>query len=154
MPWVFPASPMPLAAASSPTPQHGGNNPRPAKPRRYSVFAPAPKNSPPDPIKIIMTSSDEPTMPFDKYKGKPISQVFQRDPSYLAWFCNTVDGNEGLKWAIYGLAGRPEAFRKCLASRAQPIWSCAEETFCIDPRLSREDLDRLCRESLNPPADE
>jgi hypothetical protein len=101
-----------------------------------------------------MTNTNDPTLPFGKYKGKPISEVFQHDPSYLAWFCNTVDGNKGLKRAICALTGRPEAFRKCLASRPQPIRSCAEEAFCIDPRLSREDLDRLCREILNPPAEE
>jgi hypothetical protein len=101
-----------------------------------------------------MTNSDEPTMPFGKYKGKPISEVFRQDPSYLTWFCDTVDGNEELKRAICILTGRPEPFRKCLASRSQPVRGCAEDTFCIDPRLSREDLDRLCREILNPPADE
>ncbi len=100
-----------------------------------------------------MTNSDEPTMPFGKYKGKPISEVFQRDPSYLAWFCGNVDGNEDIKRVISAMAGHREAFRKCLASKAQPVRSCAEETFCIDPRLSREDLDRLCHEILNPPAD-
>ncbi len=101
-----------------------------------------------------MTNSDNPTMPFGKYKGKPISEVFQRDPSYLTWFWGNVDGNEELKRAICALPGHSAPFRKCLASRAQPAWSCAEETFCIDPRLSREDLDRLCREILNPPVEE
>ena len=90
-----------------------------------------------------------PPMPFGKYRGNSVSEVFHHEPSYLAWFCGNVDGNEELKRAIRALAGRPEPFRKCLASRAQPARGWAEETFCIDPRLSREDLDRLCREILN-----
>ena len=44
-------------------------------------------------------------MPFGKHRGKPISEVLRQDRQYLAWFCDTVDGNEVLKRAIRGLAG-------------------------------------------------
>ena len=87
-------------------------------------------------------------MPFGKYKGKPISEVFRQDRSYLTWFCDTVDGNEDIKRAIRALPGfcPPSGRRK-----AQPVGSSVDDFLCIDPRLSREDLDRLCWEILHPP---
>ena len=68
-------------------------------------------------------------------------------PSYLAWFYDNVDGNEGLKGAILALPGFSRAFGK---SRHQ-VRSSFDEPFCIDPRLSRADLDRLCWEILHLP---
>jgi hypothetical protein len=90
----------------------------------------------------------EPQMPFGKYRGKPISEVFRQDHSYLAWFFCNVDGNEDIKRAIRALPG----FRSPNSRRTtQPVGSSFDDSFCIDPRLSREDLDRLCWEILHPP---
>ena len=86
-------------------------------------------------------------MPFGKYKGKPISEVFRQNRSYLTWFCDEVDGNEDIKRAIRALPGFcPPTSRP----KTQPVGSSFDEPFCLDPRLSREDLDRLCYEILHP----
>ena len=95
-------------------------------------------------------------MPFGKYRGKPVTEVFKLAPSYLAWFCDTVDGNEGLKRAIRALPGFPEMFGKYFSqerSVCKPDQKPDLPNMGVDPRLSREDLDRLCREILDPPAE-
>jgi hypothetical protein len=90
-------------------------------------------------------------MPFGKHRGKTVSEVLGQDPSYLAWFCDTVDGNEGLKRAIRALPGFcPPNGRR----RVRQVSGSVDEPFRVNPRLSREDLDRLCREILHPPEDE
>lgn len=91
-------------------------------------------------------------MPFGKHRGKPISEVFRQDPSYLVWFCDNVDGNEGIKRVIRALPGFPVASRKYFSQR-KPSESQQDFDFPnmgVDPGLSREDLDRLCREILHP----
>ncbi len=95
----------------------------------------------------MTTTHDEPRMPFGKHKGKPISEVFRQDRSYLTWFCDTVDGNDDLKRVIRALPG----FSGASARNRQPVGSSFDDSFFIDPRLSREDLDRLCWEILHPP---
>jgi hypothetical protein len=95
----------------------------------------------------------EPMMPFGKHGGEPVSRILGQDPSYLGWFCDTVDGNEVLKQAIRALPGFHEA---CGTKR--PVRKPDQETdlpnMGVDPRLSKEDLDRLCREILHPPEGE
>jgi hypothetical protein len=103
----------------------------------------------------MTTTPEEPRMPFGKYRGKPVSQVFGQDPSYLAWFCDTVDGNEGIKRAIRALPGfcPPTGNRKSQRVR-RPVVETGLPNMGVDPRLSREQLDRLCYEILHPPAEE
>ena len=98
----------------------------------------------------MTTNPTEPRMPFGKYRGKPISEVFRQDRSYLTWFCKNVDGNEDLKRSIRALPGLSGASGK----NRQPVGSFLDEPFCLDPRLSREDLDRLCYEILHPVEDD
>ena len=50
------------------------------------------RTSPADPMKIMMTTTQEPRMPFGRYRGKPVSEVLRQDPSYLTWFCDPVEG--------------------------------------------------------------
>ena len=94
----------------------------------------------------------EPRMPFGKHRGKPISSVLKCDPSYLRWFCDCVDGNEGVKRAIRALPGFSGASGKRFPQR-KPSESQQEfdiPNMGVDPQLTREDLDRLCREILHP----
>lgn len=92
--------------------------------------------------------TEEPRMRFGKYRGKPVSEVLKCDPSYLAWFYCNVDGNEDIKRAIRALPG----FRSPSSQhKPQQVSSSLDDLFCIDPRLSRDDLDRLCWEILHPP---
>jgi hypothetical protein len=99
----------------------------------------------------------EPLMPFGKHRGKTVTEVLGQDPSYLAWFCDTVDGNETLKRAIRALPGFPEACGRRFGQKP-PVRKPEQEpdlpNMGVDPRLSREDLDRLCREILHPPEEE
>ena len=44
-------------------------------------------------------------MPFGKFKGQTLSWVYEQEPSYLAWFHESVDGCEEVKEPIRGLAG-------------------------------------------------
>jgi hypothetical protein len=91
---------------------------------------------------------EEPRMPFGKHRGKPVSEVFGQAPPYLAWFCDTVDGNEVLKRAIRALPG----FRSIPKMRVRrPVAETDLPNMGVDPRLSREQLDRLCWEILHPP---
>jgi hypothetical protein len=93
-------------------------------------------------------------MPFGKYRGKPISSVLNCDASYLAWFCDAVDGNEVIKRVIRALPGFSVAVSGKYFS-PQPSAGKPDQEFDIpnmgvDPSLSREDLDRLCWEILHP----
>ncbi len=94
----------------------------------------------------------EPRMPFGKYRGKPISEVFRQDPSYLAWFCDAVDGNEVFKRAIRTLPGFSGASGKYFSQRkpSGPQQEFDLPNMGVDPSLTREDLDRLCWEILHP----
>jgi len=95
-------------------------------------------------------------MPFGKYRGKPISEVFRQDPSYLSWFCDCVDGNEVFKQAIRGLPGFSEASWKYFQqkpSASKPDHEFDLPNMGVDPSLSRDDLDRLWHEILHPPVE-
>jgi hypothetical protein len=105
-----------------------------------------------------MTSNpEEPRMPFGKHRGKPVSEVRGHDPSYLAWPCNAVAGNEGLKRAIRalpgfsGASGRRFPQKRCVRKPDQEL---DLPNLGAALRPSREQLDRLCYEILNPPAKE
>ena len=95
-------------------------------------------------------------MPFGKYRGKPISEVFRQDPSYLTWFCDNVDGSEVIKRAIRALPGFPEASGKYFSQQKPSEYQQEFDlpNMGVDPSLSREDLGRLCWEILHPAAGE
>ena len=44
-------------------------------------------------------------IPFGKFKGQTLPWVYERSPSYLAWFHETVWGCEDIKEAIEGMEG-------------------------------------------------
>jgi hypothetical protein len=92
-------------------------------------------------------------MPFGKFRGMPISEVFQRDPSYLAWFCDCVDGNEVFKRTIRALPGFPGASGKYFSQKQSirmPDQDLDLPNMGVDPQLSREQLDRLWHGILQP----
>ena len=82
-------------------------------------------------------------MPFGKHRGKTISEVFRREPQYLAWFCDAVEGNDVVKWAIRALPG-------FCPTRKAPQIELDLPNLGVDPGLSRKQLDQLCWEILNP----
>lgn len=96
-------------------------------------------------------------MPFGKHRGKAVSEVFRQGRSHLAWFCANVDGNEGIKRAIRALPGFPGASGKYFSqepSAGKPDHEFEIPNMGVVPSLSREDLDRLCREILHPAEEE
>ena len=44
-------------------------------------------------------------MPFGKFEGQTLRWVYEREPGYLAWFHDIVDGCEEVKEAIRALEG-------------------------------------------------
>jgi hypothetical protein len=102
------------------------------------------------------TTTEEPRMPFGKHRGKPVSEVFRQDRSYLSWFCDNVDGNEVIKRAICGLPGFPVASGKYFQQKQsirKPNQEVDLPNMGVDPQLSREDLNRLSWELLHPPVE-
>ncbi len=98
-------------------------------------------------------TTNEPRMPFGKYRGVPITEVLRQDRSYLTWFCANVDGNEVIKQAIRALSGFFEASGKCFSQKSfadKPDHELDLPNMGVDPRLSRENLGRLCHEILTP----
>jgi hypothetical protein len=68
-----------------------------------------------------------------------------------------VDGNETLKRAIRALPGFPAACGKRFGQKPsirKPEQEPDLPDMGVDPRLSREDLDMLCREIFDPPEEE
>ena len=106
------------------------------------------RKSAPRPDEVSMTDP-EPTMPFGKHRGEPVSEVFRQD-RHLVWFC---EGNEEIKRAIRGLPGFFGASGKYFSQKPS-----SQEfdlpNLGVDPWLSREDLDRLCWEILHPVVEE
>ena len=83
----------------------------------------------------------EPTMPYGKFAGIPVRQVLKAEPSYLAWFEQTIEGEDELKAMIRALPQFPEILveylrKKCRKAQAQ----VAEPIMPID----QADLDTLC----------
>ena len=60
------------------------------------------------------------TMPFGKFKGQTLAWVYEQEPSYLAWFHETVEGCKDVKEAIKGLPGI-EAHLDAFRERQQPL---------------------------------
>ena len=92
----------------------------------------------------------EPKMPFGKYRGVSIGEVLRQDPGYLVWFCDSVQGHEVLKQSIRAMPGFPEASAKRPQQRhlkASP--QTDPPNMGVDPGLSREQLDKICRELLD-----
>ena len=107
-----------------------------------------------------MTTNPNPEGPPDalrQARGQAHLRSPRHDPSYLAWFCDNVDDNEGLKGAIRDLPGFAGASGKCRHQVQAGPPACRgarPPNMGVDPRLSRKGLDRLCREILHPPAEE
>jgi hypothetical protein len=59
-------------------------------------------------------------MPFGKFAGTAVALVYEREPGYLAWFYETVDGREEVKEAIRALDGI-ETHLAAYRQRRQPL---------------------------------
>ena len=60
-------------------------------------------------------------MPFGKFKGQTLAWVYEQQPSYLAWFHETVDGYEEVREAIRALDGIQAHLTAFREKQQQPI---------------------------------
>jgi hypothetical protein len=100
----------------------------------------------------------EPKMPIGKHKGKAIATILAEEPSYLAWFFDTVDGYDDLKRAIAALPDFPARLakhreRKQLKDKTleQRIEEVVCRMFAVEP--SPAELDSLCDRLFHGQAD-
>jgi len=91
-------------------------------------------------------------MPFGKFKGETLSWVYERSPSYLAWFHETVDGCEEVKEAIRGLDGietHLAAFRRKQKPRQPPpkrLNPVQQQVERLMGKFTGQPLVRVCKE--------
>ena len=83
-------------------------------------------------------------MPFGKFKGLTVALVYERQPSYLAWFHETVDGREEVKEAIRALDGieaRLATFRQRRQPAEKPLSPVQQE---VERLMERFAVDTVC----------
>jgi hypothetical protein len=102
-----------------------------------------------------MSHSGTVVMPFGKFAGLPVPLVYEQQPSYVAWFHETVQGFEDIKEAIRGLEGIEShltAFRqrpRQQQSKRQPpnpLSSTQQEAEWLTGKFSTKTIDALCNE--------
>ena len=83
-------------------------------------------------------------MPFGKFKGLTVALVYEREPSYSAWFHETVDGCEEVKETIRALDGVEShlaAFRQRRQPSPKPLSPVQQE---IERLMERFAVDAVC----------
>ena len=97
---------------------------------------------------------EPPVMPFGKHKGRALSEILDEEPTYLAWFYDHVDGNEGLKEAIATLPEFPARLakyreRKEIKNKTldQKIEEVVARMFAVEP--TPQETDALCDRLFN-----
>jgi hypothetical protein len=89
-------------------------------------------------------------LPFGKYEGQTLRWVHEQEPSYLAWFYDTVDGYEEVKEAIRALDGfeaHLAAFReKRRQPGVKPLSPTQQQVEWLMGKFSSETVDKVCSE--------
>ena len=88
-------------------------------------------------------------MPFGKFKGQTLSWVYEQQPSYLAWFHETVEGCEEVKEAIRALEGieaHLTAFRQGKPSPPKSLTPNQQQVEWLMGKFSVETVDKVCEE--------
>jgi hypothetical protein len=94
-------------------------------------------------------------MPYGKYHGMTIEEVFETEPGYLAWFHETVEGQYELKQAIRELSGMADVLarywqRHPQAQVKRPVEDTAAELLGeVEEPLDEDGLDQLCDQLFN-----
>ncbi len=95
------------------------------------------------------------TMPFGKYAFLTVALIYEKDPSYLAWFHDTVDGCEDIKELIRSLPGieahlatfrQKQLWRQGRLSQQQPATPAQQEFEWLMGKFSTETVDLVCSE--------
>jgi hypothetical protein len=89
------------------------------------------------------------TLPFGKFKGQTLSWVYEQQPSYLAWFHETVDGCENVKEAIRALDGIEThlvAFRQKQRQPLpqKPLTSTQQQVEWLMGKFTTQTIDTVC----------
>ena len=92
----------------------------------------------------------EPTMPFGKFAGFPLRQVLQAEPSYLAWFEQTIEGEDEIKAMIRALPQFPEILVNYLRKKCRKAQSQVVDT--VNP-MDQAKLDDLCDRLFHGPVE-
>jgi len=88
-------------------------------------------------------------MPFGKYAWLTVALVYEKDPSYVAWFHDTVDGCDEVKEAIRGLPGietHLTAFRQKQRLSPKQLTPTQQEVEWLMGKFSSETVDKVCEE--------
>ncbi len=93
-------------------------------------------------------------LPFGKHKGRTLREIMHEDPSYLAWFYDSVEDQQDIKAAMEALPEFPmqlAKYRERKEIRGKSIDRRIEETvsrmFAVEP--SPAQLDALCNRLFN-----
>jgi hypothetical protein len=87
------------------------------------------------------------TLPFGKFEGQTLRWVYEQEPSYLAWFCDTVDGCEEVKEAIRALDGIERHLRAFREKRSRvPPTPTQQEVEWLMGKFSASTVDKVCEE--------
>ena len=89
-------------------------------------------------------------MPFGKFKGLAVSEIYERQPSYLAWFYRTVQGCEEVKEAIRGLdciETHLAAFRQ-QGRQSKALTPVEQEVERLMGKFYIQTVDAACAEAL------
>jgi hypothetical protein len=93
-------------------------------------------------------------LPFGKFEGQTLPYIYEQEPSYLAWFHETVDGCEEVKSLIRGLDGidshlaafrRKQLWRQGRLSQ-EPVTPTQKEVEWLMGKFSSVTVDKVCEE--------
>ena len=88
-------------------------------------------------------------MPFGKFEGQTLRWVYEQEPSYLAWFHETVDGCEEVKEAIRAMDGI-EAHLAAFRERRQPspkrLSPTQQEVEWLMGKFTTQTIDAVCED--------
>jgi hypothetical protein len=88
-------------------------------------------------------------MPFGKFAGITVPLVYEQQPSYLAWFHETVQGCEEVKAVIRGLDGietHLTAFRQRPQQSPKQLTPTQQQVEWLMGKFTTETIDAVCDE--------
>ncbi len=95
--------------------------------------------------------NDEIMLPFGKFKDRTLREIMHEEPTYLAWFYDSVEDQQELKTAMEALPDFPArlaAYRERRSVKQRTLEETIEEVvtrmFRVEP--TQQEVDRLCDE--------
>ena len=90
-------------------------------------------------------------MPFGKFAGKTLPWIYEKSPSYLAWFHETVQGCEEIKEAIRGFDGIEAHLMEFRERPRQPkrLTPTQEQVEWLMGKFTTNAIDVVCAKLFN-----